>query len=163
MLDFLILNNKLKCFNEFLWVQAIRVDFIKLILSCCSISSDRFGEARLFFCSLDGSLGRTYSLVQVYGVLAGDDVGDGGTRLLGRRRLLGLGLGVVFDHFDGFCERKTRISLVCGLCGSGRVGEADASAQQVPSQYSHVGVVKGTEVRETGELVDVVRERLSAD
>ena len=62
------------------------------VFSCAfSFSSSGFIEGRLW----------TYSLVQVDGVLAGDDVGDGGARLLGRRRLLGLRLGVVFHHVGG--------------------------------------------------------------
>lgn len=48
--------------------------------------------------------------MQVDGVLAGDDVGDGRARLLGSRRLLGLRLGVVFDHFGGSAMRTRLIS-----------------------------------------------------
>jgi hypothetical protein len=40
--------------------------------------------------------------VKVDCVFAGDDIGDGRATLLGsRRRLLGLSLGVVLDHFGG--------------------------------------------------------------
>ena len=45
------------------------------------------------------------------GVFAGDDIGDGRARLLGRRRLFGLSLGVVFDHFDGSILRVSKFVL----------------------------------------------------
>ena len=39
--------------------------------------------------------------MKVDGVLAGDNIGDGRAGLLGRRRRLLGGLGVVFRHCDG--------------------------------------------------------------
>ena len=75
--------------------RAIRVDFIKLILS---ISSSWFP---LDISGMTCSRCDTYSLVQMDSVLAGNDIGDGGTGLLGRLGLLRLGLGVVLRHCEG--------------------------------------------------------------
>lgn len=50
-------------------------------------------------------MGRTYSLVKVDGVFAGDDIRDRRSRFL-LRRLLSLSLGIVFGHCEGLSWRR---------------------------------------------------------